>query len=89
MSHLQRRYTDFFYREEGKVGKKKLIKVPLMTRSEFMRMYPMAVLPGPNPVFPCKHEERDFLPKKGKKSNRTHSRLKRKNKARSKARKCA
>lgn len=29
MSHLQRRYTDYFYREEGKGDKKKLIKVPL------------------------------------------------------------
>ena len=89
MSHLQRRYTDYFYREEGKGDKKKLIKVPYMTREEFMRMYTMAVLPGPDAVFPCKHEKRDFLSKKGKKSNRTHARLKRKYKARAKARKCA
>lgn len=89
MSHLQRRYTDYFYREEGKGDKKKLIKVPYMTREEFMRMYPMAVLPCPDAVFPCKHEKRDFLSKKGKKSNRTHARLKRKYKARAKARKCA
>ena len=89
MSHLQRRYTDYFYREEGKGDKKKLIKVPYMTREEFMKMYPMAVLPHPNAVFPCKHEKRDFLSKKGKKSNRTHARLKRKYKARAKARKCA
>ena len=89
MSHLQRRYTDYFYREEGKGDKKKLIKVPYMTREEFMRMYPMAVLPGPDVVFPCKHEKRDFLSKKGKKSNRAHARLKRKYKARAMARKCA
>ena len=89
MSHLQRRYTDYFYREEGKGEQKKLIKVPYMTREEFMRKYPMAVLPGPNAVFQCKHEKRDFLSKKGKKSNRTHARLKRKYKARAKARKCA
>lgn len=89
MSHLQRRYTDYFYREEGKGNKKKLIKVPYMKRTDFMAMYPMAVLSGPNAVFPCKHEYRDFLSKKGKKSNRTHARLKRKYKARAKARKCA
>lgn len=87
MSHLSRRYTDYFYREEGKGDKKKLIKVPYMTREEFMRMYPMAVLPSPNGAFPCQHEERGFLPKKGKKRNRTHARYKRKNKARIRARK--
>ena len=89
MSHLQRRYTDYFYREEGKGDKKELIKVPYTTREEFMRMYPMAVLPGPYAVFQCKHETRDFLSKKGKKHNHTHARLKRKYKARTKARKCA
>ena len=89
MSHLQRRYTNYFYREEGKGDKKKLIKIPYMTHEEFMKMYPMAVPPDPNAVFPCKHEKRDFLSKKGKKSNRTHARLKRKYKARAKARKCA
>ena len=88
MSHLQRRYTDYFYREEGKGDKKKLIKVPYMTREEFMKI-PMAVLPGPNAVFPCKHEKRDFLSKKGKKHNHTHARMKRKHKARMKARRCA
>ena len=89
MSHLQRRYTDYFYREEGKGNKKKLIKVPYMKRTDFMAMYPMAVLPCPNAVFPCKHEQRDFLSKKGKKHNHTHARMKRKHKARMKARRCA
>ena len=89
MSHLQRRYTDYFYREEGKGDKKKLIKVPYMTLEEVMRMYPMAVLPCPNAVFPCKHEKRDFLSKKGKKHNHTHARMKRKHKARMKARRRA
>jgi len=89
MSHLQRRYTDYFYREEYKGGKRELIKVSYMTREEFMRMYPMAVLPGPYAVFQCKREKRDFLSKKGKKHNHTHARLKRKYKARAKARKCA
>lgn len=41
----------------------------------------------PNPVFPCEHEERGFLSAKGKKSNHTHARYKRRNKARIKARK--
>ena len=89
MSHLQKRYTDYFYREEGKGGQKKLIKFPYMTRERFMGIYPKAVLPGPNAVFPCKHEQRDFLSKKGKKHNHTHARMKRKHKARMKARKCA
>lgn len=89
MSHLQRRYTDYFYREEVKGNKKKLIKVPYMKRTDFMAMYPMAVLPCPNAVFPCKHEQRDFLSKKGKKHNHTHARMKRKHKARMKARRCA
>lgn len=86
MSHLQRRYTDYFYVEQGKGTKKHLVKVPYMKRKEFMAMYPMAVLPGPNGVFPCEHEERGFLPKKGKKHNRTHGRMKRKRKSRIKAR---
>lgn len=51
-----------------------------------MKMYPMAVAPGANAVFPCKHEQRDFLSKKGKKHNRTHACMKRKRKARLKAR---
>lgn len=92
MAHLSRRYTDYFYREEGKGNKKKLIKVPYMTCEEFMRMNPMAVLPGPNavfPFFPRKHEKRDFISKKGKKHNHTHARMKRKHKARMKARRCA
>lgn len=89
MSHLQRHYTDYFYREEGKNGKKKLIKVSHLTREEIMRAGLMTALPGPNAVFPCEHEQRGFLSKKGKKSNRTHARLKRKYKARAKARKCA
>ena len=85
MSHLQRRYTDYFYREKGKKGQKRLIKVPYLTREE---MAPM-VLPRPNAVFPCKHEKRDFLSKKGKKHNRTHARMKRNRKARIKARRAA
>lgn len=46
-------------------------------------------LQNPNAVFPCKHEKRDFLPMRGKKHNRTHARMKRKNKARIRARKAA
>lgn len=89
MSHLQRRYTDYFYREEGKKGQKRLIKVPYLTREDIMRAGRMTALLCPNAVFPCEHEKRDFLSKKGKKSNRTHARLKRKYKARAKKRKCA
>lgn len=89
MSHLQRRYTDYFYRVEKKGNKTHLIKVPYMKRSEFQKMYPLVPLPGPNAVFPCEHERRDFLSKKGKKHNHTHARMKRKHKARMKARKYA
>lgn len=89
MSHLQRRYLDYFYVEQGKGAKKHLVKVPYMKRKEFMAMYPMAILPDPNAVFPCEHEQRDFLPKKGKKHNHNHARMKRKRKARIKARKAA
>lgn len=89
MSHLQRRYLDYFYVEQGKGTKKKLVKVPYMKRKEFMDKFPMATLPAPNAVFPCEHEQRDFLPKKGKKHNRTHARMKRKRKARIKAKRAA
>jgi hypothetical protein len=86
MSHLQRRYLDYFYVEQGKGTKKKLVKVPYMKPQKFMEMHPMAILSGPNAVFPCEHERRDFLSKKGKKHNRTRVRMKRNRKARVKAR---
>jgi hypothetical protein len=89
MSHLQRRYTDYFYRVEWKGDKEQLVKVPYMKQKEFMALHPMTVLPRPNAIFPCEHERRDFLPKKGKKHNRTHARMKRKRKARFKMRKAS
>lgn len=89
MSHLQRNYLDYFYVEKGKGAKKKLVKVPFMKRKEFMDKYPMVILPTPKIEFPYEHERRDFIPKKGKKHNRTHACMKRKHKARIKARKCA
>lgn len=55
MSHLQRRYLDYFYVEQGKGTKKKLVKVPYMKRKEFMDKFPMVILPAPNAVFPCEH----------------------------------
>lgn len=81
MSHLERRYTDYFY-VEGKNGR--LIRMPYMTRREFLGKFPYSKLPGPNGVFPCEHEQRGFLPKMGKKSNHTHARMKRRRKARAK-----
>lgn len=87
MSSLQRRYTDYFYRIEVKKNKEHLIKVPYMKQNDFLLMYPMAQLSGPQGEFPYSgHEERDFLPKKGKRGNHTHTRMKRKRKARIKAR---
>lgn len=85
MSHLQRRYLDYFYVEQGKGADKHLVKVPYMTRREFMDKHPMVVLPTTSPVFPCQHEERGFLPKKGKKKNMLHASKKAKLKARRKA----
>lgn len=98
MSHLSRRYTDYFYREvevKNIFGKKRkqLKKIQYLHLSEkalqdieknlgysLIRSYPYA-------VFPCQHEERGFLSQKGKKSNHTHARYKRRNKARIRARK--
>lgn len=87
MSHLSRRYLDYFYRAEGKGRKEKLVKVSYMKRSAFMEQNPMLAVQGPNAVFPCEHEERGFVSQKGKKSNHTHARYKRRNKARIRARK--
>ena len=100
MSHLSRRYTNYYYveveKKTGFLGKK---KVRVLKKVEYLSMNEQALqaqekmlgisIPRtrPNAVFPCKHEERDFLPKSGKKSNRTHARMKRKNKARIRARK--
>lgn len=89
MSHLSRRYLDYFYRKSGKGKKNGLVKVPYMKRSEFIESNPMIPIQGANAVFPCEHEERGFLSKKGRKTNRTHARCKRRNKARIKARKAA
>jgi hypothetical protein len=86
MSHLQRRYTDFFYREVVSGKKTKWVKTWYLTRRQFIELYPLVPLPTPNAVFPCRHEERDILPKSGKKHNRTKTRMKRKNKARIRAR---
>lgn len=89
MSSLQKRYTDSFYIEQESPGKRKLVKKPYMNRRTFIELFPNAVLPGANGVFQCRHEQRDFIPKKCRKKNHTHVRMKRKHKARMKARKCA
>lgn len=98
MSHLSRRYTDYFYVEVEKknfFGKKKkqLKKVHYIRQSEkVMEAQEKALgisIPRqwPNAIFPCEHEQRDFMSKNGKKSNHTHARYKRRNKARIRARK--
>lgn len=91
MSHLSRRYTEHYY-VEGKNGKLEKKDVLHLNSPKYIRMLKkrgIAAQPyeNPNAVFPCQHEERGFLSKKGKKSNRTHARWKRKNKARIRARK--
>ena len=98
MSHLHRRYTDYFYVEvekKGLFGRKtrELKKMYYLRQSEKIlaaeekRLCISIPRIIPNAVFPCQHEERLFLPMNGKKHNTTRSRMKRKNKARIKARK--
>lgn len=89
MSHLSRRYTDYFYRVEKRKKGEHLIKVPYMKRAEFMLMYPMATLPGPSAIFPCEHEVRDFLSKKARRGNRAKFRRKNRRNARIKAKKAS
>lgn len=97
MSHLSRRYTDFYYVEVEKKNffgrkKKELKKVYYIRQSEKVLEAQEKALgisiprQFPNAVFPCQHEERGFVGS-GKKSNHTHARYKRRNKARIKARK--
>ena len=86
MSHLQRRYTDYFYVQRGKGEKARLQKVQYMKRADFIKANPGVPLPGEDGVFPCQHEERGFVSKKGKKRNHTHRAWKRRNKGRIKAR---
>lgn len=89
MSHLRRRYLDYFYRDGGKGKKRELVKVQYIKRSESIAANHMIPVESANAVFPCEHEERGFLSRKGRKTNRTHARYKRRNKARIKARKAA
>ena len=86
MSHLPRIYTDYYYREDRK---RNLVKHSYMKRDEFAKLYPFQPIPDASGVFPCKHEERGFVSERGRKSNHTRTRMKRRNKARIKARKCA
>ena len=98
MSHLSRRYTDYYYVEVEKKTffgrkKKEQKKVYYIRQSEkFLQAQEKAhgtSIPRsyPHAVFPCKHEERGFISANGKKSNHTHARWKRKNKARIRAKK--
>lgn len=90
MSHLSRRYTEHYYVEEkGKLVKKDVIHLNSPKYIKMMQMNGVPVTPmeQPNGVFPCQHEERGFVSRRGKKSNHTHARWKRRNKAKIKARK--
>lgn len=90
MSHLSRRYTEHYYVKEGKELVKKAV---LHTNSPYYIKHLQArgIAASPtqmaNGIFPCQHEDRGFVSKK--KSNRTHARYKRRNKARIRARKAA
>ena len=91
MSHLSRRYTEHYYVDggKGKLEKKDVLHLnsPKYIRMQQERGIAAPPLEMPNAVFPCEHEERGFVSRKGKKSNRTHARYKRRNKARIRARK--
>ena len=90
MSHLSRRYTEHYYVDGGK-GKLKKKDVLHLNSPKYRRLQEArgfaAPFEMPNAVFPCQHEDRGFLSKKGKKSNHTHARYKRRNKARIRTRK--
>ena len=91
MSHLSRRYTEHYYVEGGK-GKLEKKDVQHLNSPKYRRLQEergIAAQPYEMPyaVFTCQHEERGFLSQKGKKSNHTHARYKRRNKARIRARK--
>ena len=91
MSHLSRRYTEHYYVEgaKGELVKKEVLHLnsPKYIRMQQDRGIAAQPYEMPNAVFPCQHEERGFLSQKGKKSNHTHARWKRRNKARIRARK--
>ena len=98
MSHLHRRYTDFYYVEVEKKSffgrkKKELKKVYYIRQTEKVLQAQEKALgisiprQFPYAIFPCEHEQRGFVSARGKKSNHTHARYKRKNKARIRARK--
>ena len=90
MSHLSRRYTEHYYVEgaKGKLEKKDVLHLNSLKYIRQQQFRGIAAQPHemPNAVFPCQHEERGFVSQKGKKINRTHARMKRRNKARIKAR---
>ena len=92
MSHLSRRYTEHYYVEgaNGKLEKKDVLHLNSPKYIAMQQARGISVQPyyeRPNAVFPCQHEERGFVSPKGKKSNHTHARWKRRNKARIRARK--
>ena len=91
MSHLSRRYTEHYYVDggKGKLEKKDVLHLnsPKYIESQQARGIAVQPLEMPNAVFPCQHEDRGFVSAKGKKSNRTHTRYTRRNKARIRARK--
>ena len=91
MSHLSRRYTEHYYVEgkKGKLEKKDVLHLnsPKYIAMQQARGIPLQPYEMPNAVFPCQHEERGFVSPNGKKSNRTHARMKRRNKGRIRARK--
>lgn len=93
MSHLSRRYTEHYYvvGKNGNLEKRDVLHTnsPKYIRTLQERGIAVPPITMPNAIFPCKHEKRDFLSKKGKKHNHTHARMKRKHKARMKARRCA
>lgn len=90
MTQLRKQYLTYYYTKDSKG---KYVKHDYLNRRAFnlqractpslaMQYWPYS----PNGEFPVRHhDERGFLPKKGKRRNMTHARLKRRSKARRKA----
>lgn len=85
MTQLRKNHLDYYYTKDDK-GKEvqrsflnKRAAVTAQRSGVAVNVWPYA----PNGEFPLlRHDRRGFLPKKGKKRNTTHARLKRRNKAR-------
>lgn len=89
MTQLRKEHLPYYYTEEKTPKGVKRTQHSFLNRRAFLlqqksRNTGVAVWPySPNGEFPVRnHDRRDFLPKKGKKRNMTHTRIKRRRKHR-------